>query len=291
MLRAEMEAYLAQFAGRRALVIPNPGNAGDALIALGTYRALTQARIAWRVAQPHEVMPGDLVFVIAGGSLASPGARVADVLGRVQESAGLLVLLPATVRGYERELAELGSRCVVFCRDAESLRHVRLRATRASVLAGHDMAFHVSSRDGSRCRDGRANADEASEELLKASRLDLRSIRSRETADFSKAHLIDGHRPNPPPIDVAELFTFAGGDLDEALSVSRCLLRVIRSAKAIVTDRLHVAIASTLSARRCELRSDPTGKNLAVFEASLARFAPLVRFSNGVANRSSDAEK
>lgn len=271
-----MNQFLREHASRDILFWPNPGNAGDSLIAAGTYQAFRRAGIKPTILNDSTDSRGKTVFFGGGGNLVPLYGEMRAAIEQHQHGADRIIILPHTIRDNEQFLRNLPKNAIVFCRDPESYSHV-LGKTDASVYLDHDMAFHLNVEEFDfwcqRYPDAPALFDKQRSEIQR-----LVEARNGEALFFRR----DGERLSTmPPLDgtfdLSTAFEF-GVWPDNAEKSSFCLLAGLRSAERIVTDRLHVGIASGLLGLPCSLFDNNYGKNRGIFFHSIRQFCPSVDF-------------
>ena len=127
----------------------NPGNAGDALIALATYRLFRELGIDYRsvnVSQPFDPS-GKIMLYGGGGNLVEHYHTARNVIGKYYPYLRKLVILPHTIDANEDLLAEFRANADIICREPISYAHVRRCAPRANVLLMDDMAFNLDTEN------------------------------------------------------------------------------------------------------------------------------------------------
>lgn len=269
-MRLPVRRLLRSLSRQAVLYWPTPGNAGDALIDLGTRVALDRAGVRWRFAHPNEDVRGRTVLVGGGGNLVplyDHAASAIDVF--LTDGAGRIILLPHTIRGHAEIISRLRVQDLVLCRDEPSFQFARSAATRAEVGLTHDMALHLgrwdlrgllSTESLAVAVDGRLANVGWSRNRIGAARV-MRLLR-QDVERSPEAPLGD--------LDPSALFLPAPGVLDQRLAAA-CLLDVVGCSRHVVTDRLHVAIAAVLLGVRVTFGPNTYGKNEDVFRHSLAR--------------------
>jgi len=276
-LRWPVEDYLRQFKATDVLFYPNPGNAGDSLIAAATFEAFSRAGVPIETAELDSPVEGHVVFLGGGGNLVPLYDNMKQAIERFLGRASKLVLLPHTIRGHEETLRTLDRTCTIICREPASYRHVRSTNPSVEVLLAHDMAFHL---DTGRFLDDRKLQKEAEPvflEKLKAANFDPQKIQERPSMNFSR--LDPESRRASPVSDIDISFDFALGVGSGNAAVSAwCFLKAISLARHIATDRLHVGIGAALLGISCEFRDNTYGKNSAVYGHSMVGEFPSLRF-------------
>lgn len=271
-----MEEFLRQFAGEEVLYWPNPGNAGDSLIAAGTYQAFRRTGVRGRTIDDSADVSGKTVLLGGGGNLVPAYAEMRRAVERFQGSAGRLVILPHTIRGNEDLLRGLPRTATVFCRDPLSYAHV-VENTEAAVHLDHDMAFHLRVDEFDEWCKRYPDAPH-----LFAKRKEAVEGAVRAGNGEAKFMRLDGERsPHLPAmgdsLDLSLTFEF-GVWPDNAEKSVYCVFQAIRSAARVVTDRLHIGVASGLLGTGCDLFDNSYGKNRGIFFHSIGKFCPSVQF-------------
>jgi exopolysaccharide biosynthesis predicted pyruvyltransferase EpsI len=179
-----------------------------------------------------------------------------------------VVILPHTIRGHEDLLETLGDRVHVFCRDVVSYAHVLDHAPRAKAYLGHDMAFHldIAAIMGS----PEAAGWEERYQAITGDRSYVGDIFFTRVDAETKARL-------PGGVDISELYG-QGVWPGSAEFAAYCMIRALRDATQVTTDRLHVGILAGLLGKPTRLFDNSYGKNREVFRHSIRRFLPSVSF-------------
>lgn len=276
--RSSMETFLQKFSGSSVLYLPNPGNAGDALIAHGTYEAFRRRAIDYTIIDLNANVEGKVVFLSGGGNLVPLYHSVEAALNRFLKRAAHIVLLPHTIRGHEVLISRLDESCTIFCRDAPSYEHVTSLNQRSHVALEHDMAFHIDAQ--SFIEDDVHAALFMPIVKQKLAERGLKNIADRPAVDFFRLDL-ESTKSNPvttmdPSIDFS--LGPKGGWPDEARKATWCMLKAVSMARKVRTDRLHVGISCALMSTACELYDNSYGKNASVYRHSLRNRTPFIEF-------------
>jgi exopolysaccharide biosynthesis predicted pyruvyltransferase EpsI len=244
--------------GGRCLFLPNGGNLGDNLIAAATIQRLERAGVPWDFirGRRREVISSDVLAFGGGGSLVPQYQGGIECVRSLIGLGAPVVVLPQSCSGHEAFWRSVGE-VTVFCRDAQSLRHMQ-RFAEVRALPAHDMAIglDLSQDPFSAVRQLReAIAQRSERRSLSAFRGDLESARPHAPDSLDVSVLAD-----PPLATVASIYALA------------CtFLAAIAVHSEVRTDRLHVAIAAGLLGIPTILSDTRFGKNRAVHEASLQR--------------------
>lgn len=271
-----MEDFLRQFVGKEVLYWPNGGNAGDSLIAAGTYQLFRRLGLQPTFINDKADVAGKTVILAGGGNLVPLYVEMRRVIERFQKSAARIVILPHTIRGNEDLLRGLPRTATVFCREPASYMHV-LENTDAEVYLDHDMAFHLRVDEFDEWCRRYPDAPHLFEKRLPEIDAVIRA--GKGEARFLRR---DGERsPHMPltadTLDLATAFEF-GTWPDNAEKSLYCVFAAIRRTSRVVTDRLHMGIACGLLGHECDLFDNNYGKNRGIYLHSMKRFCPSIRF-------------
>jgi exopolysaccharide biosynthesis predicted pyruvyltransferase EpsI len=263
---------------------PNPGNAGDSLIAVATENLFRQKRINFRIIGDPESFDSKGKFVCygGGGNLISRYKRGKQFVQKHHESAARLVILPHTVDNNEDLLGKFSSRVTIICRELVSYAHCRAAARDADVLAADDIALSLHPPYVSR-RQLFLSALAAP----RAYRMYRRGFRDCVKKGQGETVLVawrgdsEQHpsRKEPSQTDLSNIFSPKAKrhSLDRFRLSAYFFLQSISRFSLVRTDRLHVAIGAALLGKKVELYSNSYFKNRAVYEFSLKSFSN-VRF-------------
>lgn len=275
--RADVQRFLRGLLDEPVCYFKNPGNAGDSLIHSGTVDAFKRAGIRWDRVEPGDDVAGRTVIMGGGGNFMPIYDHVDRAFNAfIETGARRIVILPHGIRGHDATLGRARPGDIFLSRDRPGLEHVRRVTSAPTVLLAHDMAFHLDVRRFMGDRSLAIAARPGLHDRLADSGWSLEAIADRTEMQFTR---IDTERgPISPDSDVDISFCLMSGESDlEAAIASWRLLECIRHCRRIVTDRLHVAIASALTGVECELLPNSYDKNSAVYQQSLWMF-PNINF-------------
>lgn len=270
-MRNQIEDFLAQFAGAKAVFVPNEGNAGDCLIFASTMDALARASIEVEVADKGADFRNRIVFLGGGGNLVGAYRGMREAIEACRREADRVILLPHTIRANVDLLQSLDHRATIWCRDLRSFQHVRESNPSLDCRLAHDMAFHCDVNqfmsDQSCNRLGPAMLTER----LALHRTSLDKISRMPVVRFMRTDREALSSRIQTDLDVSRAFGCVT-DAETSRLAGWCFLKTISVAKRVVTDRLHVAIACALLHIDCELVDNSYNKNREIFAHSLRRF-------------------
>jgi exopolysaccharide biosynthesis predicted pyruvyltransferase EpsI len=121
---------------------PNPGNAGDSLIACATYQLFDELNLEHvTVRDAHSLDPRGKTIVYGGGGNLVEYYRGAarNAIERWHPFARRLVILPSTISGHEDLLRSLGKNVDVICRESVSFDYVCSKTSSARCQRRPDL--------------------------------------------------------------------------------------------------------------------------------------------------------
>lgn len=270
---------------------PNPGNAGDALIAQATFQAFQACGIPYQIITPQQFIPdGEVVVYAGGGNLCRYYGDARAFIQRVHQAVRKLIILPHTIEGNEDLLAGLGSQVDIICRDQVSYQHVQRHCNRANVFLADDMAFSLQIKEVLQARLRRP----WHWAMPSAPRNDAAAIRAylrtwylvRRTgilyAFRTDCEAIAKHLPKNN-YDLSVAFAYGTATTYPVLLACVHLLRLVGACRQLHTDRLHIAIAGALLGREVLFYANTYYKNQAIYDFSIKSRFPHVHWMGSVA--------
>ena len=252
--------------GETIQYIPNPGNAGDSLIALGTLKLMDSLGLRIRLRNLTETFSkNDRIFYGGGGNFVPYYSQCRNFIRRnmhVQQ----LVLLPHTVHEQRDVLKEIGPNMVLFARERRSFQHLTQHMRYPeNARIDHDLALAIGPTTirslikndwgpGSGCLHAFRTDKEATEIEIPPDNRDLSLM--RESTSFTKTQ-------------------------ECIIENSRAMFKAIASYAEIKTNRLHIAIAAALLGKKTVLHKNSYFKARAIYRYSLRQYFPNLKFHNG----------
>lgn len=268
---------------RDTVFVPNSGNAGDSLIAEASYQFFDRIGLAYSTATLKDrLIKPARVIIGGGGNLVMPYHNVSSFIATNLDHCEELIILPHSIRGHEDVLARLDERCTIICREQRSFDFTVTAAPRAKVLLGHDMAL-LWNREETRHRASRALIAHPLDTAFQTRNLKL-WIRDLQHRAKVKDGTLNAFREDveslgaalpPDNVDLSHVFATDSMTAPYSARAVDALVRFLDRAERVRTDRLHIAILSTLLGKTVEMHDNNYGKNRSVFDRSLAG-----RFSN-----------
>lgn len=283
----DLEKYLAQFSGQTIMYCPNPGNAGDGIIANATYQLFDRLGIKYEYV-PTDVSPqrtaNRVVVYGGGGNLVHPYPNARDFAAQHHRGATRLIVLPHTIRSYPELFETMSDNVDLFCRDLPSYEFLSGVKTRANVYLSHDVALHTSV---GLTLQYRAAHDQEYREKVLFSRRTKRQLRRVFHSVRNARHpkVLNVFREDVEKTGVAIPFsnvdlsqTLCGLDMSpfHARETASAFFAFIHRHDVVRTNRLHVCIASLLLDKEVHFYDNSYGKNMSIYNFSLKdRFAKL----------------
>ncbi len=293
----EIKSYLRGFAAQHVHYLPNPGNAGDSIIATATYQCLHRLGISHTIPFPPRFSAaGKTVFYGGGGNLIGTSTYAYAQVARFHKDAARFVILPHTVKDVDDLLRAFGANVTIICRERVSYDYVRSFSGPYTTLLAHDMAFSLDPAPllgtAGRPSRGVVLARYAEAVLRGHGRTSPRNLarillgRPRGTvpnrADIGPVlHVfrLDGERTDialpTHNVDLSAVFSYGVGPEAVANHAASWLLSTLSQFDEIHTNRLHIAISSAVLGKSVKFYSNNYYKCRAVYEHSMKD-----RFSN-----------
>lgn len=294
MQLCSIHAYLAEVANTQTVhYYPNPGNAGDALIAQATFQLFQRNQMNYQwVDRTHFTPRGHVVVYGGGGNLTRYYAVARQCISQIHREVEKLIILPHTIEGNEDLLSTLGANVDIICRERISYEHVRRYAQQANVYLADDMAFHLNIGDVLTNRQFHRPWHRSLDVTLLVGALYTKNFRQLATylrARYGMAHTgilqafrSDAERsPHDIPNDNCDVSDVANHGTYSAAAVSSSaihLLELVNRCRQLRTNRLHVAIAGALLDKEVWFYPNSYFKNQAVYQFSMQSQFPHVHW-------------
>lgn len=278
----ELARCLLGFSDEPVVFVPNPGNAGDNLINLGTYLLFERLGIFYELGSHQDVYPDRIVIHGGGGSLVSHYSGTDAFFRRNHPVCKTMILLPHTVRSHPDMIAGMDERCHLFVRERPSHDFVSRHATRAHLYLAHDMAFMLDEAYVAGLRwDWN---DLARKGLLRSWLTMLTKFTMIAKLRDSTLHSMRtdsesiGQPNDPLNFDMSRMFTMSDMQFPACANAAKALQKTLQAFRRVETDRLHIAIYSALLGLDVEMRDNSYGKNRDIYAHSIMERFDNVRF-------------
>ena len=278
-----------QFHGVHVLFAPNPGNAGDSIIACAEYQMLDRLGINYSVI-PLDISPsetqGQVIFYGGGGNLVAPYPNARNFISKHHEHAKRLVVLPHTIAGYSELISALGSNVDIVCREQTSHDYVSQFVTGANVHLMDDVALSLDV--SSLLSPAKISESAWIIRTLRASKRAIRILHhgfknssQRKTLNAFRGDVEGtGRAVAFANFDVSQMLAADSMSALDSTIAARSFIGFINKFDIVRTDRLHVCIVSLLLKKEVHFFDNSYGKNRAVYEFSMINRHPNVIWNN-----------
>lgn len=267
---------------RNVVYFPNPGNAGDGLIALATYQMFARHGISWTPLQKQN-LSGEIVVIAGGGNLVPLYGACTQALRAAMPHAKMVVVLPHTITGQGELFRAAGADVRVFCRDVPSYAECLGYDSQARFDIAHDMAFFLDSEALLADADTAALAQPRLVEALEKRGMTLaRQVVGRAVSCLRNDKERTGIALPRGNIDISAVF--ATGVMPEAARIaSWMMLEFLRLAGSVTTNRLHAAIGACLVGTPVRALDNSYGKVSSIWRHSIRGRYPNLTFDAAAA--------
>jgi exopolysaccharide biosynthesis predicted pyruvyltransferase EpsI len=294
MKKLDIDDYLTQFQKEQFDYIPNPGNAGDSLIAAGTYQTFDKLGLKYNVKNRHRFLHKNKVVVYGGGgNLGNMTNFSAQFISRVHQHAKKLVILPHTIKNIDPLLDAFGTNVDIICREHISYDYVRNSNTRANIYIADDLALktnvtpllhkHPSIIDNLQIMiqyiTRKSNLSSEQPPTLRAIKqlfnlkTKLQELKNINSTDHLVVFRTDGEKTNQElphnNIDLSEELTLGVETKELTMINAAIFLQFLNTYTEITTNRLHVAVAGALLNKKVNFYGNNYYKCKAVYDFSL----------------------
>ncbi len=281
----------------------NPGNAGDALIALGAYQLFENANANVRTLRYiDEVdLSGQIVYYAGGGAINPHYGHARKFIERWHDKVERLIILPHTVFDCDALVRSFGDNVDFILREKRSFAYVNDHATNCRVHLADDLALNINvdSLLASGLPLGwqlyfpkqiikinqpqRKLAIVRLLKLLKNMRfVGLSGVKINLQSPILNAFRMDVEKTTAPipedNVDLSKLFEYGTENPTIVNYSSYLFFRFLEHFDTIRTNRLHVAIAAALLGKGVEMFPNSYFKNEAVYNYSLQHRFPNIQW-------------
>jgi exopolysaccharide biosynthesis predicted pyruvyltransferase EpsI len=268
--------------------VPNFGNAGDALIGLGSMEFFERLGLKWRLCGDWRRVRGETVVFAGGGALIGHYKRSELVFSTLLKNGNRVIVLPHTITQLNPSLLEWGQNLTIFCRERRTYSYLSRFTEIHHIGLAHDMAFQLTGRVEKHFRGSlgsmlfRSMLEGSPKDRLRVLKRLPRALRTMQ-----RTHRLSQLMPAVPlncfrrdvesiehsvPADNHDISNeFAMGT--ETVATIRlsgaALLSVIARFDEIRTDRLHCCIAAILLKKKAQFFANNYHKNQSVYQFSI----------------------
>ena len=240
--------FLKELRGEKIIYVPNPGNAGDSLIALSTLDIFKKINLDFEIRKPKTKFNKKTIIYGGGGNLIDKYNDLRNFL-LTNHKNNRVIVLPHTFSHCCNLLNCIGANVTLIAREEVSFNYIRRHMRYPdNAFLSDDMAFHMNNLE--------SYINEPHVGICNAFRLD------EEKTDVS---IPDNNK------DISMDFIFRQNTLNERdiKTSTNNLFSYLCKFDEINTNRLHVGIAGSLLGRKVNLFPNSYYKNEAVFNFSI----------------------
>jgi len=249
----DIHDFLAPYRDKKVYYCANLGNAGDALIAYSAFQIFNETGIDYEKIDSNSNIEDSIIFYAGGGNLTSYYSNCVNFLDNNLKKNKEIIVLPHTITGHEQFLRNSPSNLKIICREKYSYQYlISIFPYKDNISLSKDLAFYLD------LAPFRHVQKPVSNKILNCFRKDVESTTvsvPEDNIDLSNAWASSDWRD---PIYTEE--------------VVRGLISYISTFQFVRTNRLHIAILSTLLGREVFLYPNSYFKNQAIFEHSLIEY-------------------
>lgn len=244
--------------------IPNQGNLGDMLIAAASLLFFKKYNLSY---DTYTGKNSEYIVYGGGGIWTADYKNLWEPFLPVFQHAKKVVILPGSFHNCPEFASKLDERFVVFCREKQSYEYLKSFHTKATILLDHDMALRIDEHFwDTKVSPGAAFFTHCLKKCTKHAKNELAApVSFLLRQDCERQAAID------KGVDLSS-FVFADSKTSERdiLFMAQTMMTLINTASVVITDRLHVAIASLLLGKETYLLDNNYKKLSNVYSHSLA---------------------
>mmetsp|Transcript_91982 Transcript_91982/g.173293 ORF Transcript_91982/g.173293 Transcript_91982/m.173293 type:complete len:1270 (-) Transcript_91982:49-3858(-) len=283
-----IEAFLAkELKGKHFRYVVNVGNSGDALIQYGTLLLFDKLGLDYEIVQPIDLQRGQLLVYAGAGNLVE-GMNYKECsffleLNAKKAAGNTIILLPATIRGFDEQLRGLGSNVIIFTREKDSYEHVKKTVSdQVRVFLSKDMAFYINDLDPELARIKRDSQSKRKENIGLVLRTDQENPDNTYippyNRDLSAIGKVQFDRKDPAQNQETVKRSI--------VKVAHNFLDRVGTYSQVWTNRLHVCIAGAImNLDKVHCMDTKNRKVKDVFDYSIAKQFLNTRWAGNVTNQ------
>jgi exopolysaccharide biosynthesis predicted pyruvyltransferase EpsI len=246
MIYNEIDIYefLNRYIDKEIIYLPNPGNVGDHVIAFATMQIFDKIKLKYTLGDINREYKNRILFYGGGGNFIG---IYDDCKHFVKKNYihNKIVILPHTIKDEDSFIRELNNNVIIFCREKISYNYVyKLYKNKHNLYLSKDLALYLNLDKyviigKGECNVFRTDKEKSSKKI------------PNDNIDLSLTLLDEEKDINEMVID---------------------MIKYISNYETINTNRLHVAIISSLLGKNVNFYRNSYYKNKAVYDYSLYFF-------------------
>ena len=226
--------FLKNYQDDNIIYIPNPGNAGDALIMLGTIQIFDKLNIHYTIGDINIIYKNKTLFYPGGGNLVGFYKDCYNFINNNYKSNNI-VILPHTITNVGNFLNNVSENIIIMCREKTSYDYVKnFIKNKNNLYLSKDLAFYIDK-----------------DEIEKYKLIEGNGICNAFRTDYEKTSIII---PDDN-IDLSLYFEKGLHTQDVSICKEVCfnIFNYLSEFSVINTNRLHIAIAGSLLDKKVNL--------------------------------------
>ncbi len=302
-MEINIRAYLLNLKNGDPLYLyPNPGNAGDALIGMGTIHLLDQLNIPYKLVndKDHFDPSNKTIMYSGGGNLVKYYVNARNFIETHHKKIKKLIILPHTINAHEDLLSQLGDNVNIIAREKYTFNFLKKYAGRCNIFLAHDMAFYLNKENLLKynlpsfrsivlkkllfkiTHNPEITSIPSPKILLTGKILESKACLYRIT---HKKRRLKCFRIDPEKtgiaiprnnIDLSEVYKLGTEHLPLIYYSAFKILNFVQKYDEVYTNRLHIAIVGAILNKKTYFYPNSYFKNKAVYEYSLKNRFPNV---------------
>lgn len=253
-----VEEFLEQYRHKKIILIPFDGNSGDAIILLGTFNMLKKLNINYEIGNINNNYQNEIIIINGGGNLVGMYNDVNKIITKFEKN-NKVILLPHTIKDEDKLLSNLDKNTIIFCRELKSYNYTKNKAKfKENIFIDNDMAFRITNL----------------KKYIKPPS-NIFPFFQYESPKVANCYRIDNEKTNinipDDNNDISITINDPNQINNEIMNQKICdkFLTYLSKFDIINTNRLHVAIASSLLGKRVNFYGNSYWKNKEVYNFSI----------------------
>jgi exopolysaccharide biosynthesis predicted pyruvyltransferase EpsI len=248
----DLSKFLLKYKNKHIVYIPNPGNAGDALIAYGLFTIFDKLELDYEIGSLKNKYDNEILFYSGGGNLVGLYNDCKEFIQENMEN-NEIVILPHTIKDENNLIKSLGDNVVILCRERKSYNYVlNLLKNKSNVFLSKDTALYINPAKYKKNGYGTLNCFREDRE-----KTDL--ILPEDNIDLSNK------------LNIRDLST-----KENVNTITNTVFEYLSKYDTINTNRLHMAVAGSLLNKNVNMYPNNYFKNEAVYEYSLKNYPKTI---------------
>ena len=260
---------------------PNGGNCGDMAIALSEFQLFEKLKLKYKLitrSNKYNIISHKYNLVYGGGGAWTIKQNYRPIMNTFINNKNLnkCLIMPSTFFECNDLIKLFDERFIVFCRDIQSYNYCKSINNKASFFLHDDSALFIQLN--------KLNTDLKYEDIQhpiikRAFSQFINILNSSKVSNIGNFIRTDCEKTNiniyeGVKVDISDLLYFNGDDINQAIAnrSTELMIFCIQQFEKIITNRLHVAIISSLLNKETFIYDNNYGKVNSVDEYSLKKF-------------------